>query len=212
MNSVAESQQALRVAWITGGVVAINEPGPDVCIQAGMGGPYIHEFRTTSYESLFADLRALGFPTVGASFAHSPEQFHGLRPPDFLAMSTDGKRWLSTEIRQRWREVAIAAGRASQMRLFDVASRVASGLAYSELRLSDLLNAYSVQLRSHLHGAKPKDYEAFKDLNSPAVYRAISALFWELAVLRDSLAEFAAAFCFSQMDIRSMSGPSEVSK
>ena len=206
MNSVAGSPQVFRVAWSTGGVVAINEPGPDVRIQAGMGGPSVHEFRTTNHENLFADLWALGLPTVGASFAHSPDQFQGLRPPDFLAMSRDGKRWLSTEIRQRWREVAVAAGRANLMRLFDVASRVASGLTYSELRLSDLLNAYSVQLRSHLHNAKPKDYQAFKDLNSPAVYRAISALFWELAVLRDSLAEFASAFCFSQLDIRSMSG------
>jgi hypothetical protein len=90
--------------------------------------------------------------------------------------------------------------------LFDVASRIASGLRYAEMRFSDLVNVYGVQLRGHFKLVDRKDYEAFKDLNSFAVYKAIHALFWELAVLRDSLAEFAAAFCFSQAGIRSMSG------
>jgi hypothetical protein len=196
----------LRIAWSTGGIVAINEPGPEVRILAGSGGTIIRELRLDSYDALFAALWNLGLPTLGATFAHTPEEFQGLRPPDFRAMSVAGDKWLLQEAQQRWRQVAFASWNAGEMALLDVSSRIASGLTYAEMRLSDLVNAYGNQLRGHAASAEPTTYKRFKDLNTPWVVKAIHALFWELAVLRDSLAQFAAVFCFSGPDIRSMKG------
>jgi hypothetical protein len=83
----------------------------------------------------------------------------------------------------------------------DVAARIASGFAYSEMRLQDLVEAYSTQLRGLLHGSPFQEYQRFNDTNSRTVYKAIHALFWEMAVLRDMLAEFAATFCFLRSNI-----------
>lgn len=82
------------------------------------------------------------------------------------------------------------------MLLMDVASRIAIGLNYNEMRLLDLVEAYSIQLRGRLYKDTPKEYTRFQDTNSFSVYKAIHALFWEMAVLRDTLAEFSAKFCF----------------
>ena len=63
-------------------------------------------------------------------------------------------------VRQQWREIAHASGSHDNMPLMDVASRIALGMAYSELRLHDLVDAYSIQLRGHLHENDAVDYSA----------------------------------------------------
>lgn len=184
----------------------MNEPGPDVMVLAGFGGPEIQRLRIVSFDALFAVLYNERLPTLGATFAQTPEEFQGICPPEFRAMSVTCDSWLVREAQQKWRQIAFGAWRAGRMDLLDISSRIASGLLYTEMRLSDLVNAYSSQLRGHAPREGPKAYERFKDLNTPWVYKAIHALFWELAVLRDSLAQFAAVFCFSRTDIRSMRG------
>ena len=196
---------AVRVVWSGGGVVAINNQGPEVVIGAGIDGAVWASFTIPSYNSLFAKLRKEGLPTFGATFIQSPEEFDGTYPPEFRAMNTHNG-WLLSDMRQQWRGIAHAAGESNEMALFDIASRIASGLNYSEMRLKDLAEAYSVQLRAKARSKKIDKYSRFKDLNSHAVYKSIHALFWELAVLRDVLAEFAALVCFGISKVATMSG------
>lgn len=92
------------------------------------------------------------------------------------------------------------------MTLMDVASRLASGLRHSEMRIGQLAAAYSQQLRRLSLKKKLSEYSRFKDVNSPPVYMAIHALFWELAVLRDTLAEFAAKCAFNIDGVATMRG------
>jgi hypothetical protein len=169
-----------------------------------MAGRSICRLRISTYPNLFDALRKEGFPILGATFVVGPEELQGLRRPEFRAISPT-KGWLVWDVQQQWRQIAFAAGTSGHMPLMDVASRIASSLGYSQMRLHDLLTAYSVQLRGRLHESEAKDYQAFKDTNSFEVYKAIHALFWEMAVLRDTLAEFAAAFCFSRVGVRRLS-------
>ena len=138
-----------------------------------------------------------------------PEEAQGLRPSEFRAMS-DNNGWLVWDIHQQWREIAHASGRCDEMLLMDVASRIAAGLTYSEMRLHDLVEAYSIQLRGRLYKntdmSKENEYTRFEDTNSFSVYKAIHVLFWEMAVLRDTLAEFAAKFCFGQPEVSTLRG------
>lgn len=205
MNSDSEWPRVLRIVWIAGGIVASNEPGPDVEINLGLAGRSFATLRISTFAGLFKTLQEEGYPILGATFVTDPSEVQGLRRPEFRAMSAS-KGWLVWDITQKWRQIAFAAGDRNSMSLMDVASRIASGLRYSQMRLHDLVTAYSVQLRGHLHGSEAKDYQAFKDTNSYEVYKAIHALFWEIAVLRDALAEFAAVFCLSQIGTRTMSG------
>lgn len=92
------------------------------------------------------------------------------------------------------------------MQLADIAARIAAGMAFSQQRLLDLAEAYSTQLRGRANTGLLDDYCRFRDTNSISVYMAIHALFWELAVLRDVIAEFAAEYCFKIPSVDSWRG------
>ncbi len=205
MTSDSKWHEVVRLVWIAGGVVAVNEPGPIVQIRAGMAGHSICRLHIETYASLFEVLRQKGFPLLGATFVLDQAELQGLRAPEFRVVGPS-RGWPVWEITQKWRQIAFAAGKSGHMLLMDVASRVASGFRYSQMRLHDLVTAYSTQLRGHLHESEPRDYQAFQDTNSFEVFKAIHAMFWEMAVLRDTLAEFAAAFCFSQAGVKSLKG------
>ena len=113
------------------------------------------------------------------------------------------RSWLIWDLKQQWREIASAASK-SDMHVMSIASRIASRLQYSQMRLEDLASSYSVQLGAHLHEADPSEYQAFQDGYCFEVYKGIHALFWKWRLLRDTLAEFAARFCFSVANVRTM--------
>jgi hypothetical protein len=182
-----------RIIWLSGGVVAINEPGASVQIRAGSNGPIFYEFQLPTYSSLFHMLSQAGFSVMGATFIQDMDEIRGIRPPEFRAWVGS---WRVSDLHQQWRQVAHAASQKNEMVLMDVVSRIASELMYSEMRLLNLSEAYSTQLCGKAQQGALKDFERFKDLNSPPIYLAIHALFWELAVLKDNLAEFAAKFLF----------------
>lgn len=204
MDSNEEWKNVGRIAWATGGIVATNASGPDVEVTAGLGGRSVCTLTVTSFPRLFSELSEHGFKILGATFITSPEELQGLRAPEFrTANPTVG--WSAFNTRHGWRRIVFAAAKSGHMPLMGLASRISLGLRYGELRLRDLAAAYSAQLRGRLHDSEPKDYEAFKDANSFEVYKSIHALFWELAMLRDTLAEFV-AFSFSLPKLRTMSG------
>lgn len=177
MTLATEWHHVVRVVWITGGIVAINNPGPEVQIGAGLGGRMLGTLRIPTYSSFFSVLRQHGFPILGATFIDGSDEAQGLRPPQFRAMS-HSNGWLVWDIQQQWREIAHASSQCDKMALMDVASRSATGLLYSEIRLHDLAEAYSTQLRARIHKDVQKEYQRFQDTNSFAVYKAIHALFW----------------------------------
>ena len=161
MTLGSEWHAVVRIVWITGGVVAINNPGPEVQIGAGVNGRMLGTLRIPTYSGLFSVLRRQGFPIIGATFIDGPEEAQGLRLSEFRAMNGN-KGWLVEDIHQQWREIAYASGQCNEMLLMDIASRIAGGLTYSEMRLHDLAEAYSVQLRGRLHnntnGSEEKGY------------------------------------------------------
>ena len=136
MTLASEWHSVVRIVWITGGIVAINNPGPEVQIGAGVNGRMLGALRIPTYSSLFSVLRQQGFPIIGATFIDGPEEAQGLHPSQFRAMS-DNEGWLVWDIHQKWREIAHASGRCDEMQLMDIASRISAILTYSEMRLHD---------------------------------------------------------------------------
>lgn len=194
-----------RAVWLFGGLVAYNNPGTEVEICAGSGGPVVRKCEINSYGSLFDILKKQGFSIIGTTFVVHQDELSGLRPAEFrMAGLRNG--WPLSDLRQKWREIAFAASKLDQMQLMDLSSRLAFGLEYSQLRLYDLASAYAAQLSSRCAKGESVEYQRFKDLLSREVYKSIHALFWELAVLRDTLAEFAATFCFFRPNVRTLRG------
>jgi hypothetical protein len=191
--------------WLAGGLTAYNNPGPEVEVCAGSNGRAFHKFAIEEYGALYDVLKRQGFSIIGATFVEHQEELVGVRPAQFRMAGSD-RGWPLWDVRERWRQIAFAASRRNEMALMDISSRIASGLEYCQSRIYDLTAAYSAQLRACLHGGQATEYRVFKDLNSREVYKCIHALFWELAVMRDTLGEFAAQFCFSQSGIKSLGG------
>lgn len=204
VNPPSEWPNTTRFVWITGGVSATSEAGhSDVIVHSGMRGPEICVFEIDSYPSIYTSLRLKGFDVIGVTFIDEFSKAY-LRRPDFRVYALN-RGWMAWDTKQKWRQIAFGAGKTNQMDLMDLAARIAAGLTYSESRLGDLARAYSFQLGARLRQGGIKDYEVFEDFNSLDVFKSIHSLFWELAVLRDTLAQFAARYCFSQPAIRSMS-------
>ncbi|WP_218511735.1 hypothetical protein [Variovorax sp. dw_308] len=195
-----------RIAWLSGGLVAISQPGPLVKIFAGVGSRVLlGQFNLRAYPELVGALRHVGYTVVGMTFITTADEASGLASPQFFAQSFEGE-WRAKDAQQNWRRIAFHAGQKDMMLLSDVAARIASGLSSGQTRLQHLCHAYAVQLRSQVRALPIKTHSRFKDTNSPAVYLAIHAMFWELAVLRDTLAEFAARFVFGLAGISAMRG------
>ena len=206
-NSNPEEWPAVaRIAWLGGGTVAVSNPGSaTVAVGAGLNGLVLGELKLPAFGSFFPVLTHAGVNVVGATFIQSADELAGLVPPEFRALAPAAE-WRVWQAGQKWRQVAHGASEHDAMHLMDIASRLASGLRYSESRLGQLAAAYSQQLRSRAAQGNLSEYVRFKDGNSPPVYMAIHALFWELAVLRDTLAEFAARYSFRFDDITTMRG------
>jgi len=195
-----------RIAWLGGGLVAVSQPGPLVKIFAGVGNHVmLAQFNLRAYPELVGALRHVGYTVLGMTFITSADEASGLASPQFFAQSFEGG-WRAKDAQKNWRRIAFHAGQKDMMLLSDVAARIASGLSSGQARLQHLCHAYAVQLRSQVRSLPFKTHSRFKDTNSPAVYLAIHSMFWELAVLRDTLAEFAARFVFELTGTTTMRG------
>ncbi|KAA6457554.1 hypothetical protein DYQ86_22255 [Acidobacteria bacterium AB60] len=146
-----------------------------------------------------------GFKIIGTTFITSADQVNGTQATEFRAAALNGG-WRLWDTFQAWRNVVAAAAKSNDMKLLDISSRIATGLQFSEMRLYDLAMSYSAQLHGHLKDNEPKEREAFKDTFSPGVYKDIHGLFWEMAVLRDVLAQFVAVYCLGREDATTLSG------
>ena len=206
MTATQEWPSALRHAWLTGGVVAVNEPESEVVqLHTHVAGCLLATFKIPTYGALFPALKSFGIRVLGAGFITDAKQLEGLRAPEFRCAGPSSG-WPVWDAILQWRQIAAASSRRNAMQLMDVSARIAASLRYSEMRLYDLTMSYSAQLHSHYDPAKTKDYQSFQDTVSPGVYKDIHALFWEMAVLRDVLAEFIAIFCLSRDNATTLSG------
>lgn len=206
MNGNNAWPAALRMVWLTGGLLASNEPESNlVSVQTRGNGRQIASFNIPAYPALFAALTSRGFKIVGTTFITNPDQLEGTQATEFRVAALNGG-WRLWDTSHAWRNIASAAARVNDMKLLDISSRIASGLQYSERRLYDLVISYSAQLHGHLKQDEPKERQAFKDTFSPGVYKDIHALFWEMAVLRDVLSQFVAVFCLGREDATTLSG------
>ncbi len=206
MNSIQEWPPVLRLVWLTGGVVAVNEPAQaEVCIKSNVAGRTFATLTIKTYAEIFSALRSLGFRIVGTTFVTNAQQLEGLQAPEFRAAGLSGG-WPVWDVTQQWKQIAFASSRQGQSRLMDVAVRISAALRYNEMRLHDLGDSYGRQLHSRVQAGEPETYVRFKDTFSSTVYKDIHSMFWEMAVLRDVLAEFIAVFCLGRGDATTLSG------
>jgi hypothetical protein len=78
MNSIQEWPAVLRLVWVTGGIVAVNEPAEtEVSIKSSVAGRPFATLTINTYAEIFSALRSLGFRTVGTTFVTNAQQLEG---------------------------------------------------------------------------------------------------------------------------------------
>lgn len=184
-----------RLCYLGGGLNALNDIGSKTIFTTGLGDPILATFDNPAFGQLFATLTRLGALVIGCEFYKDSEEVRGLRPAEFRVFATE-RGWLVHDTWEKWRQVASASMRVDQMDVADGAARIAFEMQAVEHRLLELCRAYSNQLRSLAMRKELADYKRFDDLNTGPVIHCVHALFYELAVLRDYLAEFMARFVF----------------
>lgn len=184
-----------RLCYLGGGLSALDNTGSKTVLSAGLGGPVLTEFNYPAFDQLFTTLTQLGLLVVGCEFYQDVEEEQGLRPAGFRVFMS-GRGWLVHDTWDKWRQVATSSMRVDQMDVADGAARIAFEMQAVEYRLLALCKAYSNQLRSLAILNELEDYRRFGNLNTGPVIHCVHALFYELAVLRDYLAEFMARFVF----------------
>jgi hypothetical protein len=205
-NSQQEWPAVLRLVWLTGGLVAVNQPAEaEVSIKCSASGRTFAALTIKTYPEIFSALRSLGFRIVGTTLVTNARELEGPQAPQFWAAGLSGG-WPVWDATQQWKQIAFASSRQGHSRLMDVAARVSAALRYSEMRLYDLGDSYSRQLHGRVQAEEPKPYVRFNDTFSSTVYKDIHSMFWEMAVLRDVLAEFIAVFCLGRSDATTLSG------
>lgn len=202
MSRESSIPPVIRICHLAGGLSALNNPGPRVQLSAGIDSPILAEFEVALFPQLFGILSGGGVVVVGCEFITDIDQIHGLRPPDFRIFDTTSG-WMTNSARQRWSQIASESLSVDRMELANCAARISFELDAVEHRCCELSHAYSNQLRSiSIHGDL-EEYKRFADLNSGPVMHGIHAMFYELAVLRDYLAEFIACHV---LEIRTQKG------
>lgn len=199
MESSSTWPLAGRVIWLSGGLVAYSEAGESkVELCTGSKGPTVKEFQIPAYGAIYSLLKKLGLEIIGVSFIVNRDELDNLQPAEFRVAGKMTAGWPVSASRESWRQIAWGANKRDDMQLMDIASRIASTLEASELRMLDLVSSYGTQLQALARKHDIRDHAAFTDLFSRGVYNAVHAMFWQLSVLRDTLAEFAGRYCLKQ--------------
>jgi hypothetical protein len=101
--------------------------------------------------------------------------------------------WLCAEEKDKWSEIAHAAQKRDMGRLWDCSARISYQIETCTARLQDISDRYASQLRSLVEGRRFPNQSRVANLWTQSIFRALQAFLAEACVLRDYLAEFAAA-------------------
>jgi hypothetical protein len=143
---------------------------------------------------------------MGITSFQFPEELTAKGAPLFMAWQDAECWWGGKQARDRWSMVSHGAGLEDEQYLADLADRIACAVDECETHLQSLCKAYATQLGAQEADDWALSWRCFSDGHSQAVYPIIHGLFWQMAVLRDLLAEFAARYVFHRPAITSFAG------
>lgn len=193
-------------AWLSGGQVALYRTDSGRLDHThGLSDFVFASLQPLRLEKLFSCLSTCGLPILGITPYQFPDELAGRHIPLFLAWQDTEFWWGAKQAHDRWHMVSYGAEAVNQTRLAGLADRIACAIGECQTHLRNLCRAYATQL-----GAQDANTwtlsRCFADSHSQAVYPAIHSFFWQMAVLRDLLAEFAADHVFGHHNIATFKG------
>lgn len=193
--------------WFAGGQVALYRTDTGQLDHThGLSDLVFASLQPLRLEKLFSCLSTCGLPILGITSFQFSDELTGRRVPLFMAWQDAEYWWGAKQAHDRWHMVSYGAEVVGQAHLADVADRIACAVDECETHLKNLCNAYATQLGAQDTETWALPSRCFFDSHSQAVYPAIHSFFWQLAVLRDLLAEFASKHVFGHHAITTYKG------
>jgi hypothetical protein len=155
------------------------------------------EFEGIALGQVVRRCNELGLQVFGvSSFAHKLE-LEGIVPAEWRSVHYQPRKaWICHDAKTIWSQIAYAAGKAKSGKLWDCAARISYQVETSIRRLQLLSDGYSTQLSTLLARRQFPDGSRIDDLWTQSVFLSIQSFLTDACVLRDYLAEFAAAFVY----------------
>lgn len=183
--------------WFAGGQVALYRADTGQLDHThGLSDLVFASLQSLRLDKLFSCLSTCGLPILGITSFQFPDELTGRRVPLFMAWQDAEYWWGAKQAHHRWHMVSYGAEVVGQARLADLADRIACAVDECQTHLRNLCRAYATQLGAQDANTWALPSRCFSDSHSQAVYPAIHSFFWQLAVLRDLLAEFTAEHVF----------------
>ena len=193
--------------WLSGGQIAVySHSDRQILHSAGLNAPVFASARIPQPDMLFQSLAACGLPLIGVTALQTRDEVDGRSVPAFMAWRDHEYWWGARIAHQRWQMVAHGADLAGRTDLHDLAERIVIALDDSQARLGELCRAYALQLAAATPEERREPLRCFSNTHSQQVYLHIHGLFWQMGVLRDLLAEYAAAQVLALPGIGSLAG------
>jgi hypothetical protein len=200
---------AVRKVYLEGGLLALSIPEQPVFIYPSKNSSEESaiSFNLESYYDLFPALKSLNVMPIVIQYFESPDQLEGLvQPMTFPAFWNVRDGEYAKSPHELWRSLAHAGYTADNIVFFDLCSRVSFSIQACVVRLTELAEAYHLQIREKCRNAGFVSGNRFLTTNSKSVFLRTHSLFIELGTLRDQLAEFAAAYVFHVNKASTMAG------
>lgn len=133
----------------------------------------------------------------GLSALQHQLELDGVVPPEWRTVHYEPRpAWLGNDVAVTWSQIAYAAWKARAGHLWDCAARVSYQIETVTVRLRQISDGYASQLMSLVARGDFSDGERLDDLWTKPVFLAVQSFLTDACVLRDYLAEFAAAFLY----------------
>jgi hypothetical protein len=158
------------------------------------------EFECTSFSEVVERCTALGFQIIGAAWYNNQRELSGILPARWRPLHyMPNSAWFCAEEKDKWSEIAHAARKRDMGRLWDCSARISYQIETCIARLEDISDRYSAQLRSLVEGRRFPNQSRVENLWTQSIFRALQAFLSEACILRDYLAEFAAAHVYTDV-------------
>lgn len=155
------------------------------------------EFPATSIGDVIRKCHRLGIYVCGASALSHKLELEGIIPAEWRMVHYQPHSvWISHDAQTCWSQIAFQAAKAKSGQLWDCAARISYQIEACVLRVRELSEGYGTQLNSVLRRNGFKDGSRMNDLWTQAIFLRIQSFFTDACILRDYLAEFAAAFVY----------------
>lgn len=179
-----------RVIHFSGGIRGENPPqDSNVYLHPTIPGKEAIIESIENYASIYKLSELYGL-ILGVDFYQSPDQIHGVYPPEWRVYTYDRGSWLGFSTAQKMAEIINNAYQQGNLEFVDCISKVEAWSKAASRALRGISESYHQILSTRCKDKEYKAPQAFDDMNCDFVNDTMHNFLYYVGTLRDHIAEF----------------------